>query len=540
MARIQQRSCNYRHLELGEGEAAPNAPWQPWFIRGLGGLLALLLGGASVALLVRPSSEQAQASSAGVQDFLRLQQNDNCEEYFRQDRDCGSKAYWECVHDDGSWGYQCCCHHGWGDFTNNTHFTTGMISRASHPERCIDLSTPYAHVASLVPFTQGDAFVQLCNWGNPNKHFRVPRKGKGKIHWATHPKYCLGVRDGLGFDGNTLRLQRCWGIPSQWTTFIFEPRPNGPGTLIRWAANPSKCLWVSGGWDGAQLKMSTCREKDDTELFLVKPPLPKPKKDSYPLLFCLSLMLPFGYEMDLMKAQWLHGIGIFGCKDHAVYSNKSITFVNGSRNLTTDVMPGSMQVQFGGQWHTALNTDIFIRFWGKVTRDHRSWRNHWVAKLDPDAVFFAGRLQQVIASVWPDGDARKPVFLNNCHLGMHGPLEVINRHALGVYRKHWKECVKGEPYQHKQEDLYFRHCWELLHIEKINVYNLLFERAWACDERSETWDGRHPCFSKQVSFHPFKSEAAYMQCYERGAAMGWSTPLGASGEVPSQANGHHG
>mmetsp|Transcript_115919 Transcript_115919/g.361076 ORF Transcript_115919/g.361076 Transcript_115919/m.361076 type:complete len:543 (+) Transcript_115919:37-1665(+) len=497
-----------------------------------------LLVAVSLALIERRGSVQ----TAGSLGSHFLQKYDNCEAFFNGDNDCSKQRnYWECTDNDGSWGYVCCCQHGWGDFSNNSRVTTGMISWAAQPARCIDLSTPYAHDLSR-PFSSGPAFVQLCTWGNPNKHFHVPRAGTGKIRWATHPKYCLGVKDGQGFDGNLLHLQNCYVTPSAWTTFTVEDVHGGRinGTQIRWAANPQKCLWVSGTVDGALLKLSTCRWGDESELFTVKPPLPPPNEEDAPLLFCLSLMLPFGYEVDVMRAQWIHRAGIFQCMEHSIYSNESITLRNGNETLKTDVMEGSMVVKFGGPWHSALNTDIFIRFWRKVVDDPRAASTQWTAKLDPDAVFFAGRLQQVTRSLWGRGDPKKPVFLNNCHLGMHGPLEVISTQAIDVYRQRWRECVDGEPYSHKQEDFYMRDCWRLLGIKQVDIFNLLFESNWACDERSYTRDGRHPCFSKQVAFHPFKSAAAYMQCWKRGSTMRWSTPVAAMSEVPAKWNHHHG
>jgi len=360
------------------------------------------------------------------------------------------------------------------------------------------------------------------------------------IHWATHPKFCLTVKEGKNSPGTTLGIERCWAVPPGWTSFALVPAagPGGP-SLIRWEAHKDKCLEVAGKALGSKIRLAYCKGREESQQFHVKQLLPPATEDDYPRLFCISLMLPFGAELKLMRAQYWKQIGIFKCEDSAVYSNVSIKLWHHKKFMETDIMPGSMVVQFGGKWHTALNTDIFIRFWGKVVNDKRAWRNHWTAKLDPDAVFFPERLQQVVRSLWKDGDAKKPVFLNNCHLGMHGPIEVVSRHGLGVYEEHWKECKEGEPYSHKQEDFYFRRCWAMLGIEKVDVYNLLFENEYACDEYPETRDGRHPCFSKQVAFHPFKTVDAYESCHARGKSMHWSTPLAAIQEAPSWKNFKH-
>jgi len=68
---------------------------------------------------------------------------------------------------------------------------------------------------------------------------------------------------------------------------------------------------------------------------------------------------------------------------------------------------------------------------------------------------------------------------------------------------------------------------------------LLFENLYACDERSDTRDGRHPCFSRQVSFHPFKTVESYFQCYKRGASQQWVSPMFINSEKPGKTNFHH-
>mmetsp|Transcript_47631 Transcript_47631/g.149703 ORF Transcript_47631/g.149703 Transcript_47631/m.149703 type:complete len:302 (-) Transcript_47631:179-1084(-) len=299
------------------------------------------------------------------------------------------------------------------------------------------------------------------------------------------------------------------------------------------------CLQVGGGQDGSPIQLANCQANDARQRFNVtQPPQPPPYADT-PSLFCVSVMMPRGYEKGLLEDQYSHEVGIFQCNDFAVYSNESITLHAGSKTVNTTVMEGTLKVKFGGQWHSALNTDIFIRFWGKIVEDPRTWENKWTVKIDPDAVYFPSRLHEILRNRWYSGDPKAAVYLNNCHRGMHGPIEVVSQQGLRVYKKRWEECRHGEPYKHKQEDFYFRKCWALLNISKVNVYNLLFENLYACDERSDTRDGRHPCFSRQVSFHPFKSSESYFQCHRRGASMRWVTPMFINDQEPGPQNFHH-
>jgi len=104
---------------------------------------------------------------------------------------------------------------------------------------------------------------------------------------------------------------------------------------------------------------------------------------------------------------------------------------------------------------------------------------------------------------------------------------------ITLYRKDAK--VKGI----EQEDFYYRKCWELIGVKKQEAYNLLFENLYACDERSDTRDGRHPCFSRQVSFHPFKTTKGYEQCHMRGESVHWVAGMTINEEMPGHANYHH-
>jgi len=182
-----------------------------------------------------------------------------------------------------------------------------------------------------------------------------------------------------------------------------------------------------------------------------------------------------------------------------------------------------------------------------VLEDDKTWKNDWTVKIDPDAVFFPSRLREMLRHKWfsgiagakKEGDKPKPIYLNNCHRGMHGPIEVISTGGLKVYKQGKQKCIDGEPYNHKQEDFFFRRCWALLGIAKQEAYNLLFENEYACDERSTTRDGRHPCFSRQVSFHPFKNKEGYRECHRRAASVSWVNGMSINEEAPSHINFHH-
>jgi len=400
---------------------------------------------------------------------------------------------------------------------------------------------PYA--GSGVPFSEGHTVLGDCAGGNPNKHFHLPPGGVGQIKWATHPNKCLGVKDGQSFNGNQITLQNCYEGDPSWRQFDMSAggADFSSPSRIKWSKNPAKCLDVAGGkmQSGTKVQLYDCHESWGAQLFTVAQPAPP--AGGGPSLFCTSLSLPTGYEVDLLSQQLAKGVGIFACDAWAVVSNQSVVLRSGpGQPLSTVVMGGSLSVEFGGRWHTALNTEVFIRYWDKILADARSGSHDWTVKVDPDAVFFPERLREVLRQQYPPaGAAAAPVYLNNCYLGMHGPIEALSRQALASYKAGKDRCRSGAPFAHKQEDFYFRECWNLLGIAKVDVFNILLESDYACNERSSTRDGRHPCFSHQVSFHPFKSAAAYFECHRRATSQQWVAPMRVYSTPPGHGNLHH-
>merc|ERR1712110_582673 len=126
--------------------------------------------------------------------------------------------------------------------------------------------------------------------------------------------------------------------------------------------------------------------------------------------------MPHSDEVSLLKSQLSHGdVGIFACNQWAVYSNESVVLSPGPpRVLLTDVFAGTLKCKVGGPWHSALNTEIFVRLWDKVLQDPRAWSNDWTVKVDPDAVFFPDRLHRMLREKWPPAGTPTPnkaVFL---------------------------------------------------------------------------------------------------------------------------------
>lgn len=215
-----------------------------------------------------------------------------------------------------------------------------------------------------------------------------------------------------------------------------------------------------------------------------------------PSLFCFSLMLPWGYEPQLLQMQITERRSIFACDEFAVYSNKVMNL----SVVRTRVVDTNLHCKIGGAFGTALNTPIFIEVWRQLIRDGRYQFHDWTVKADPDAVFIPDRLRLILRvdkDISLDG---KGEFVCNCKFGLHGPLEVVSRRAIDTYAAGWKTCK-----QPPQEDVYLQQCLLHLEVKQVDHFKLLAEDH--CE--SKDWA---TCQSQHVAFHPFKSVPAYLKC----------------------------
>mmetsp|Transcript_69870 Transcript_69870/g.227374 ORF Transcript_69870/g.227374 Transcript_69870/m.227374 type:complete len:894 (+) Transcript_69870:150-2831(+) len=125
-------------------------------------------------------------------------------------------------------------------------------------------------------------------------------------------------------------------------------------------------------------------------------------------LYCYALMLPFGYEPNLLAAQKQKKVGMFMCDEWTIFSNSTRLLDTGEPSpVEVELLDFSLAVPYGGKWHTALNTPVFNKIWRKV-RDMRRYLEHdWVVKADPDTVWFPVRLIEVLREGLPGVDLQQ-------------------------------------------------------------------------------------------------------------------------------------
>jgi len=266
-----------------------------------------------------------------------------------------------------------------------------------------------------------------------------------------------------------------------------------------------------------------------------------------PTLYCTTMVQPSGYELELLRAQYEKGkLGMFACNSFSLFSNESLRISPPGQHpvIKTGLINGSLSATMGGHWHTALNTGVFIKFWDKVVHDPKAWEADWIVKVDPDTMWLPERLRVLLStSVGPLGQPEPDagIYLNNCHVGMHGPIEVLSRRALSTYKKGRQECATGKVSKIGQEDWFLRECFEELGVLRVDAYNLMLEATLACQEVASALDpDRPPCFSPQVAFHPFKNIHTWMRCNQEAKNHPWALPVVPVTDGPSEANLRHG
>lgn len=275
------------------------------------------------------------------------------------------------------------------------------------------------------------------------------------------------------------------------------------------AGCPSQC-WLKGGTpQRSQHKVGTVSG--------IPPPRKAfpgvPSAPARPGLLCFSLMVPHGTEPSLIAWQSENRASIFACDATAVYSNVIMTI----GSVTTRMVDSDLKCQYGGDSQSALNAWIFIAVWRAVINDQTYKLYDWTVKVDPDAVFFPDRLKSVLVS-----HAGSP-YVNNCHYGMHGPIEVLGRVAVARLEQGYRssydgktphECVEKLVFGQWGEDMFLDQC-----LSKVYKLQAPTEPRLMCEDHCDCPDFYWCSKSNyHVSFHPFKSVDAYSNCIANALA----------------------
>lgn len=237
---------------------------------------------------------------------------------------------------------------------------------------------------------------------------------------------------------------------------------------------------------------------------ITTPPAPfvtQPPSTLQPSVFCFLVMMPTGYEPELVRAQVIKRAGIFNCNEYAAYSVEQIDLGSG---IHTKVISGNTSSK--GSWGSWLNTKNFISAWDDIFAAGRFQHSEWTVKVDPDCVFFPDRLRLHLHKFYPAGTADS-VYLKNCpkDLGLQGSLEVFSRAAVELYGKHSDECKQKCNPEGSGEDGYIRACFDMLGAQSKQDFDLLIDNYCGFGTcKSNDWN---------VAFHPYKDTDEWFQCW---------------------------
>jgi hypothetical protein len=223
-------------------------------------------------------------------------------------------------------------------------------------------------------------------------------------------------------------------------------------------------------------------------------------------------MRPNTSEQQLITQQLKKNIGIFACDDYIVVSSAKVklgTDFYGEDVVTWMNPPPSNQIgdlnQQGVTTNSWLNTITFMVAFDTIMSDSegRVWEKDFVAKVDPDAVFFPDRLRNHVKA-----HVGQPVFYLNCQNAgqgkLYGALEIYSKQAMMRYHKDSHRCKTELQWQGWGEDLFFSRCMQMLGVQGVADFNLVG------DDRCM----RAPCTdSWRAAFHPFKDFGSWIQCW---------------------------
>lgn len=336
--------------------------------------------------------------------------------------------------------------------------------------------------------------------------------------------------------GSNCWQQRCCKDPSQ-RCYMKDPQWAGCRETCTPGINPSDPMEVRTAWTCTDVNKDLPNDHVaqlspfaiPTERLSLPPP-PKPYVPLPPLapeatapgrgrgpgaiagtlMFCMSLSQPDGYELQMLKAQYEMSTSIFACEGFTVYSNRAFEVVPG---VATSVVLDSLKCDFH---EIAWNTGTFIAVWHKVVQQGWYKSYDWTVKVDPDATFFPDRLRAILPAHAGTG------YLVNCKYGMHGPIEVLAKHALDTLAQDYarspdgtrpQKCVETYPQAitgkaQWGEDMWLDYCLrKVLGVTYQTEYRLMCEAHCDCPNWYWCHNG-----TDRVTYHPFKREDMYRQC----------------------------
>mmetsp|Transcript_63129 Transcript_63129/g.87206 ORF Transcript_63129/g.87206 Transcript_63129/m.87206 type:complete len:206 (-) Transcript_63129:70-687(-) len=200
-----------------------------------------------------------------------------------------------------------------------------------------------------------------------------------------------------------------------------------------------------------------------------------------------------------MASQQAKGVGIWGCDGHSLLTADGNTTVGGEETISFQGAPIVTSVD-----GTAGNTWLFVNAWN-VLIARGEWKMHsFIAKVDPDAVFFADRLRWHMAPY-----LGQKMYVINCHVGdmIYGALEVFSFAAIQDWANRHTECNAPNNFG---EDKYMTQCMDHLGAARVHDEAVLGDKL--CGTFTSCSNGWN------AAFHPFKDIGSWEACWNEATA----------------------
>jgi len=227
---------------------------------------------------------------------------------------------------------------------------------------------------------------------------------------------------------------------------------------------------------------------------------------------CFAVSRSEGTEFLLILNQLHAGVGIFACDDQVLFSDAATEVPE------TQVLPNfwaELQVP-GALTASWVNTKGFMDAWVWIISNGRMDAHDWVAKVDPDAVFFPDRLKIHLDDGRFKGAAKSEngVYLKNCFSGpdlqLYGSLEVLSSRAVRALGPAVDNCRNILDYERMGEDMWLQRCLDQIGVASVEDYDGLVADGY-CPR------GPKGCWAQVAAFHPFKLPAQWSECYRQAS-----------------------
>lgn len=223
-------------------------------------------------------------------------------------------------------------------------------------------------------------------------------------------------------------------------------------------------------------------------------------------LFCFSFVGgPNSSAARLVRAQSERHASIFACDEAAVWSSEvfQVTDRLATLGLGAQGPRGEVAISQSSEW--------LLTLWGAVIAHGRFREHSWAVRVDPDCVFFPGRVHRILSRHHAKSeDEGSGVQMSSC-LNDDSPIQILSRKAVEVLASGSDRCAatpdraRALPARFGEEST-FDWC-----LSMVLGVQLVSDRRLLADERCGTHNVEQ-CSHGHVAFHPFETQGTYEAC----------------------------